>query len=380
MTKNILVLTSDAGFGHRRAAEAVEGALKDAFPDDCAVKIMNPLHDPSLPDLVKSIESGYDDMVVDDPTFYQIAYSATDAPVVAQLMQRITTRVLNDTLSEWMSVYRPDVVLTTYPAFTQAAIRAVETADHIVPVDVVVTDLIGVHSLWFHLGATATFVPTGNVYRQALDAGLNKQSVQLTGLPVDPAIARDTRSRKELRQKLGWTEDQLTCIVVGSARTRQTAGIAQLLDRSGLDLQVVAISGGDERIDENLRSIEWRGRVHTYGFVDNMPEMMRAADFIICKAGGLIVTESLACGLPLILYEALPGQEVGNVKYVTESGAGDWSPGPIGALTTCYTWFAGEGEVFKSRRASARKMGKPRAAYEIAEWVMRQAEDSDAGK
>ena len=380
MTKNILILTSDAGFGHRRAAEAVEGALKNTYPDDCAVKIMNPLHDPSLPDLVKSIETGYDDMVVDDPTFYQIAYSATDAPVVAQLMQRITTRVLNDTLSEWMAVYRPDVVLTTYPAFTQAAIRAAETADHIVPVDVVVTDLIGVHSLWLHQGATTTFVPTGNVYRQALDAGMDKTRVQLTGLPVNPAIARDTRTRKELRQKLGWTEDQTTCIVVGSARTRKTAGIAQLLDRSGLDLQVVAVSGGDERIDENLRAIEWRGRVHTYGFVDNMPEMLKAADFIICKAGGLIVSESLACGLPLILYEALPGQEVGNVKYVTEAGAGDWSPGPIGALTTCYSWFAREGEIFKGRRAAARKIGKPRAAYDIAEWVMRQADDSAAAE
>ena len=120
--------------------------------------------------------------------------------------------------------------------------------------------------------------------------------------------------------------------------------------------------------------------MHTYGFVDNMPEMLKAADFIICKAGGLIVSESLACGLPLILYEALPGQEVGNVKYVTEAGAGDWSPGPIGALTTCYSWFAGEGEIFKGRRAAARKIGKPRAAYDIAEWVMRQADDSAASE
>lgn len=377
MTKNVLILTADAGFGHRRAAEAIEGALQSTYGDVCSVKLMNPLHDPSLPDLVKSLESGYDEMVVDDPTLYQIAYSATDAPVVAQLMQRITTRVLNDTLSEWIAIYRPHVVVTTYPAFTQASIRAVQTAGHQVPVNVVVTDLIGVHNLWFHSSATSTFVPTGNVYRQALDSGLSKNNVQLTGLPVNPAIARDSRPQAEIRRALGWREDMITCIVVGSARTRQTAGIAQLLDRSGLGLQVVAISGGDAKIDQNLKAAEWQGVVHTYGFVENMAEMMKAADFIVCKAGGLIVTESLACGLPLILYEALPGQEVGNVKYVTEAGAGDWSPGPIGALTTAYSWFAGDGDLFKKRRIAARKLGKPRAAYEIADWLMRQADEAE---
>jgi 1,2-diacylglycerol 3-beta-galactosyltransferase len=43
-----------------------------------------------------------------------------------------------------------------------------------------------------------------------------------------------------------------------------------------------------------------------------MPTMMRAADAIICKAGGLTVTESLACGLPLLLTDVIPGQETGN--------------------------------------------------------------------
>ncbi len=372
MTSNILILTSDAGFGHRRAAEAIEAAFCHTFADQCQVTVMNPLQDPALPDLVKLFEASYDGVVTDDPTLYQLAYSATDAPVVAQLMQRVTTTVLNDTLTQWVKGLNPDAILTTYPAFTQAAIRAAQQVGRSIPVNVVVTDLINVHSLWFHQGADQTFVPTGYVYRQALEHGLSADRVRLTGLPVHPQFALETRSQAMLRKALGWHPDKTTALVVGSARTRQTADISRLLDRSGLPLQVAAVSGGDEEIQAKLEAIRWKGEVYTYGMVRNMPELMRAADFIVCKAGGLIVSESLACGLPLILYEALPGQEVGNVRYVVESGAGVWAPGPIGVLTTAYAWLAHGRDDLDRHRRSARQIGKPRAAFDIAEAVIRQ--------
>jgi 1,2-diacylglycerol 3-beta-galactosyltransferase len=367
----VLILTSDAGFGHRRAAEAIAAALDEVCASRCEVEIRNPLHDPDIPDLVKMLELSYDEVVIDDPTLYQLAYSATDAPVVAQLMQKVTTTVLNKTLTKWVSSSRPDLLMTTYPAYTQAAVRAVRDAGYNAPVTVTVTDLIGVHTLWFHQEASLTFVPTGSVYKQALDHGLDKDRVHLTGLPVMPKFAGETRDRAALRAHLGWNPDMTTALIVGSARTRQTAAIARLLDRSGLPLQVVVVSGGDEEITASLETTEWQGTAHIYGLVGNMPEFLKAADFIICKAGGLIVSEALACGLPLILYEALPGQEVGNVRYVVDAGAGVWSPGPIGALTTVYAWMAGDGAELARRRAAAERIGKPRAAYDIAGRVMR---------
>ena len=218
-----------------------------------------------------------------------------------------------------------------------------------------------------------TFVPTGHVYRQALDHKIPKTNVHLSGLPVHPDFARETRSKKELCQALGWDENLTTALIVGSARSKQTTAIARLLDRSGLEMQIVAVAGGDRETEAELADEKWRGAVHTYGMVRNMPEFLRAADFIVCKAGGLIVTESLACGLPLVLYEALPGQEVGNVRYVTESGAGVWSPGPVGVLATVYAWLVKEPGALAKHRKAAERLGKPRAAYDIAERAYKQA-------
>jgi 1,2-diacylglycerol 3-beta-galactosyltransferase len=374
MPKRILILTADAGFGHRKAAEAIREALVRKHGKKCHVEIDNPLQAPNLPELARLIETGYDEMVIDDPALYQLAYSATDAPVVARLIQDVTTTVLNKAMKAIVETHAMDAIVTTHPAFTQAAIRAVRDSGRSTPVSVVVTDLVNVHSLWFHREAALTFTPTGNVYRQALDAGLPKSDVYLTGLPVHPDFADEKRDQTTLRSKLGWEPHMTTALIVGSSRTKETAAIARLLDRSGLELQIVAVGGNNPEVEQELGSTSWKSPAHVYGLVGNMPEMMRAADFVVCKAGGLVVTEALACGQPLILYEALPGQEIGNVKYIVENGAGAWSPGPIGVLTTAYQWLAGDQTELKKCRRAARHIGKARAAYDIAAQVMRQLE------
>ncbi len=66
---------------------------------------------------------------------------------------------------------------------------------------------------------------------------------------------------------------------------------------------------------------------------------MHAADAIICKAGGLIVTESLACGLPLLLVDILPGQEAGNAEMILQGGAGDIATTTMEVLETLSHWM-----------------------------------------
>nr|MBN1228158.1 hypothetical protein [Anaerolineae bacterium] len=369
MPRTILILTADAGFGHRRAAQAVSEALIEQYGDDCEVQIINPIEDPDIPRFMKQAESGYDRMVIEDPGLYLLSYKSSDTPPVASAMQDVLAVALHKALSKIIDHHQPDAVVTTYPAYIQAVIRVLREQGTQTKTIVVITDLIDVHDLWFHKKASLTFAPTRCVYDQALERGLAADRVYFSGLPVQPAIARETRDKTTIRESLGWTPDQTTALIVGSSRSRSTAIIAKLLDQSGLNLQIAAISGGAHEVDDEFARSDWHSTVHTYGLVKNLPEMMLAADFIICKAGGLIVSEALACGLPLILYEALPGQEAGNVRYAVESGAGVWAPGPTGALSAVYTWLAGKEHDLESYRAAAEQTGRPRAAYEIAEQI-----------
>lgn len=367
--KRILVLTADAGFGHRRAAEAIEAALAELYGERCDVTVVNPLHAGDAPDIVRQIEAGYDEMVVGEPTLYRIAYQATDAPLVSDIIAELTTRLLDQTMLKYIQEHQPHAVVTTYPAYAQPVASAIAKTGRDTVLAVVITDLTDVHALWYSPAATMHFVPTAKIRQQALDNRIPATRVRVTGLPVHPAFARETRDAATLRAELGWEPDLPTGLVVASARTRQMAAIVRLLDRAGISLQLAVVSGGAGELYEALQDETWQGPVHLYGRVDNMPQLMRASDFIVTKAGGLITSEALACGLPIVISEALPGQEVGNARYVVDGGAGAWAPGAMAVLATVVSWLRPDDGQLVERRENARKLGKPRAAYDIAEGV-----------
>jgi 1,2-diacylglycerol 3-beta-galactosyltransferase len=79
------------------------------------------------------------------------------------------------------------------------------------------------------------------------------------------------------------------------------------------------------------------------------------------------VTESLACGLPLMLTDYIEGQESGNVRYVVEGGAGELVRNPLDGLEAISHWLADGGDMLARRGRNARSLGYPRAAYDVAE-------------
>lgn len=372
--KKILLITSDTGFGHRRAAQAVERVINDEHSTDYQAVTVNPFEDPNLPDLVRSTETGYDTVVTSAASLWQLGYLASDTPTVAKAMQDVTAAAMTRIIQKMLRAHEPAAIVATFPAYHEGILRARENLGLKVPLTVVVTDLFDVHALWFHEKVDMTFVPTKPVMEQALQYKMKPERIYLSGLPVQPEIAREERSKKEIREALGWTTDMTTVLIVGSPRSQRTAVITKLLDQSNMPLQIIALSGGLHETEVDFRRTRWKGAVHTYGFVRNLPEMMSAADFIVCKAGGLITSESLASELPIIFSEALPGQEAGNVKYVTNAGAGVWAPEPVDVLATVVSWLARGAEKLNQARDAARSISRPRAAFEIAEQVVKLIE------
>ena len=230
------------------------------------------------------------------------------------------------------------------------------------------TDLTDVQSLWYSPVATMHFVPTQEIRQQAYENDIPATRVRVTGLPVDPEFAREQRSKSELRQELDWLTEPPTCLVVASPRTQTMAKASNYLSQIE-DLQVVVVCGGNSQLYKQLESLSEQDSFHLYDWADNMPQLMQAADFIVSKAGGLIVSEALACGLPMILAEALPGQETGNMHHVVENQAGAWAPGPSEVMVTAISWLKNEGAHLKQFQKNAQDLGKPQAAYKIAKSV-----------
>ncbi|MFN2305102.1 MAG: glycosyltransferase, partial [Anaerolineales bacterium] len=103
-----------------------------------------------------------------------------------------------------------------------------------------------------------------------------------------------------------------------------------------------------------------------YDFVDFMPKLMRAANMIVCKAGGLIVSEALASGLPLMLIDFLPGQEKGNADFVIENKAGALCLTGKDVLRTLSDWLRVDMKRLHEIAQNAANLVPPDAATKIA--------------
>jgi 1,2-diacylglycerol 3-beta-galactosyltransferase len=378
--KQILILTADAGFGHRSAANAVAAALRETYGDVCAVEIVNPLEDKRVPALVRDGQADYDRLAREMPKLYKLGYEAVDGAVLSTVVDAALTVMLFEVLRDLVRRFRPDAIVTTYPLY-QAPLGAVSSIDRChVPLITVVTDLVDVHRLWFHETADLCLVATETARDQALEYGLDPHKVQVTGIPVCPELAAEKRDPAAIRAELGWQIDLPMALAVGSKRVGHLGDVLRVLNHSGLSLQLAIVAGGDDALYRQLQETEWHTVTYLYNFVTHMPTLMHAADSIICKAGGLIIAEALACGLPIVLVDVLPGQEAGNARYVTQGGAGELALDPIVALEIMSHWLAGDRALLAERAQNARRLGRPRAAFEVAERAWSMATRGSSGK
>ena len=371
--KRILILTVDYGYGHRSAANAIAEALYETHGQECKVEIVNPLDDPHAPAFFRENQHDYDKMVREMPELYKLGYQVSEARLVGDLIKSTFTLALFNVLRELIREKQPDVIVCTY-LFYQGILSAIFAIEkrHI-PLLTVVTDLETVQSLWFHPVADLCLVPTQPVYDLAIQAGLPPEKVKITGIPVRPELMKGDQDHTSLRQSLGWRSDLFTVLAVGSKRVEHLYDALRVLNHSGLPLQLVVVAGGDGELYRRFQETEWHVETHCYNFVAEMGTFMRAADCILSKAGGLIVSETLSCGLPMILVDVIPGQEEGNRDYVVEHGAGAMIDSPMQMLEILSHWVADGRKKLRQVASKSLRVGKPNSASEVVNYVWRAA-------
>ena len=230
--------------------------------------------------------------------------------------------------------------------------------------------MVSTHALWFDHQADLILLPTEIARDHGLELGINGEKMQVCGLPVADKFCKPTSSKSELRKTLDWPEGQLTLLLVGGGEGMgPLEATAAAIDSSGLPVSLIIIAGRNQRLKNRLETRTWNIPHKIYGFVQNMPDLMRAADVLITKAGPGTISEAFIAGLPIILYNRLPGQEEGNVLYVIGEGAGMWAPEPGMVVSVIKNWINHPDRLAEITQAS-QSLARPLAARQIAHHLM----------
>lgn len=304
------------------AARAMEQALRIAHPD-LTVEVVDVLSVASG-FFRRLYAGGYLSLVRRAPVLMGLLYEQMDQPA-PNLADRARLMIQNahaPRIARYILSRRPRLIVNTHflPAEIVAQLRRRGKLD--CPQATVTTDF-ETHRLWVQEPTDCYFV-AGEMGRALLSRwGVDERKIRVTGIPVRREF-NVVEDRSALRSQLGLAPDRpVTLLLCGGFGVGPVVQLLSELLTLPRDVQIIAVCGRNDALRERLTTLATGegARCRVVGFTDEMHCWMQAADIVVTKPGGLTSSEALACGLPLVIVNPIPGQEARNSDFLLECGA-----------------------------------------------------------
>lgn len=370
--RNIVILSVSAGFGHMRAATALESALRLSDPGlDITIldtfKYTSPLWE-------KIVNGFYMEMIKVSPSIYGYIYNRSEK---GQPLSGFAKKEFNFLLSkfsaaklaEFINDCEPDAVICTHP-FPLGVLSAVRNQREPKYLTVgTITDYT-VHPCWVFPETDLYLVGHEKLIDDLAGYGIPIEKIYATGIPIDPAFV--TSDNGGMLDELNMDPSLPTILIMGGG-----LGLGPLtesvLELGSLDkqCQLLVVAGNNAPLKEkiDLMASCFQNRVCTLGYVDNVHQLMAISDIMVSKAGGLSCAEALASGLPLFIVNPLPGQEERNSQFLISAGAAI-AVNKVKDLTENILSCLCNPSRIKDMSDAASRMGRPDAAGMAADLIL----------
>ncbi|HTZ73828.1 MAG TPA: glycosyltransferase, partial [Candidatus Aquilonibacter sp.] len=253
---------------------------------------------------------------------------STQLMKVLQLAIRLYHRPTVKMLEAHWKQTQPDMVVSFVPHFNRALRQSFAAAFPGRPFVTILTDLADYPPhFWIEREPQYFICGTDRAVEQARRMGHPDDHIfQASGMILHPRFYEPPiADLLAERERLGLRSDLPTALVLfGGHGSQVMLEIADRIERSGLQLQLIYICGKNEKLAQALRGKKSRLPRFVEGFTSKVNFYMQLADFFIGKPGPGSVSEALAMRLPVIVEcnaWTLP-QERYNAEWVLEKEVG----------------------------------------------------------
>jgi len=366
----VLVLTLSFGSGHVRASEAIIAALKQSAPKDT------------------NLEIEYLDVIPNSAFIFQLFYVRTYFAMLKyapwlweKYFANRVEQVHQNTAPEWtfkigcsrvfrqINRFKPDLIVATEVGACEIG-RMVKRQRPEMKLAGIVTDYEG-EPIWSCPEVDWFSVSTPFVRDQLVGWGAPAERIETCGIPVDQRFCKKPSAdeRAGILRDFDLSEDkQIVLLMSGGMGFTKMDGLVQELIENGFGAQLVAICGQDQKMKRRLDELaaNARGRIKVLGWCNRIHDLMRVADLLVTKPGGLTITEALAAGIPIVAFDPIPGAEVRHCEYLAENGAGLHANGHKETARLIKSVLSDKTKL-EQLTAAASRIAKPDAARVIAE-------------
>jgi len=374
----ILILYSSLGSGHVSAAKALEDAFKLLAKSEpfshVEVQSADALYYASSV-YRNAITQLYEQLSEKVPLLYKAFYEGSDVDDLERSLDNNLTwarleRPFFRKLGHFVKAANPDVVVCVQQ-IPSRLLQLLDQEDTIsTPQYVVITDTIA-HSTWINYGVNGYFLPNDLSVNFLIQRGVDRNLLHTTGIPIHlestkPKSKIEVRSRHDLPLDV-----PIVTLFGGGLNPRRVhTMVSSLLEYSDAGM-IVLVAGRNGDLLEATADLEDtpQTKLKKLGMIDYVDDLIVASDLIITKAGGLITSEILARGTPMVIVDPIPGQEEQNADVIAAAGAGVQLR-LLEMVTPAVRYLLQHPERLAEMRQAALEIGEPRAALNIAEYVL----------
>jgi processive 1,2-diacylglycerol beta-glucosyltransferase len=313
--RRVLILSAEVGEGHAAAARALAEQI-DASGQQAEVIVIDGLAAMGRV-LRQVVQDGYRVQLRFLPWSYTLVYWLLERVAPVRWLTRWELCLFGSRpLARRIAEYDPDVIVSTYPAVTVVLARLRRRGAVTCPTVATITDLTGLF-FWAQPGIDMHLVMYGESL-QPVERIAGHGSARLVR-PLISAEFLQPRCPLESRRALRLPEQGRMVVVSGGGwGVGDIEGAVRELCRVPDVSSIVCLAGRNEQLHERLsRTFAGESRVRIYGFTDQMPQLLAAADALVHSTGGVTCLEAKATGTPVVSY----GLPVGHARLNTRAMA-----------------------------------------------------------
>lgn len=367
-TKKVMLIWGTAGGGHRSGMQAIHDALKELDPSAEIMDVDAYSHPQSYFPLTL-VPRLYDFIVERLPWAWHLFFRLSDSQRGLRILERMTAWLFSPVFEKPLRDFRPDVVVCVIHSISGGLKRALRIVGQDPPIGIVVQDIVTLHQVWLVPEAIWFAMPTQEACRLALDSGFPSDKLHLVGMPLRKMFWKPAPDRTALRQQLNLPEDGPVTLIIGGPGIHRLEAIIDAMLDANLPGHIAVVAVDDDRAGQRLRLKAETYSLSVMGRVSNMSDWMWASDLLITKAGPNVICEAICCELPMILVDAIPGQETGNLWFVEQHGIGLVETRPV-HIAAAANRVLSEAGLADDMKTAMRGICRTDAAREIAKIIL----------
>jgi Glycosyltransferase family 28 C-terminal domain len=325
--RKITIIFHHAGGGHRNAAEALKSTL--AGPDqNWDVTLLD------IQELLAPLDVMHRATGLQIQDTYNLILRRGWTRFTPELLKVLQTAIrvyhapIVKVLRTYWKNHPNDIVLSVIPHFNREIAESVRQQLPDSKFITLLTDMADYPPrFWIEKESEYIIAGTERARQQALAMGHHPTRIfRASGMILKPKFYNPpVVDRVAERKRLGLDPHCATGIVLfGGHGARVMVDIADKINRSRADVQLIMICGHNQKLASELKALKTRKPMLVEGFTSNIEHYMAVSDFFIGKPGPGSISEALQCHLPVIVEcnsSTMP-QERYNAQWVSEHGYG----------------------------------------------------------